>query len=78
MLNDSQPLKWGDPDSPEDDDAVVYLCSAAADEITTLRASLDSARELLGETSRFFTCMDYPPKSLVDRIRAWLAEDGEE
>ena len=55
MLNDSQPLKWGDPDSPEDDDAVVYLCSAAADEITTLRARLDSARVLLRDNGvRFY------------------------
>ena len=55
MLNDNQHLQWGDPDNPDDDDAVVYLCSAAADEITTLRARLDSARVLLRDNGvRFY------------------------
>jgi len=42
-LNKSRTLKWGDPDSTEDDDAVVYLCALAADEITRLTADLKTA-----------------------------------
>ena len=42
MLNDNRHLKWGDPDNPEDDDAVVYLCWDAAQEIKNLRAAIEA------------------------------------
>ena len=37
-------LKWGDPDKPDDDDAVVYLCWDAAQVITRLTTALAGAK----------------------------------
>lgn len=42
MLNRNRDLMWGDPDKPDDDEAVVHLCALAADEITTLRATIEA------------------------------------
>ena len=51
-LTKSRHLKWGDPDKPDDEDAVVYLCALAADEITRLREELEKsvAYELASRT----------------------------
>lgn len=38
-------LKWGDPDNPDDEDAVVYLCKLAVEDITRLTAENAALRE---------------------------------
>ncbi len=51
MLNANRHLKWGDPNREDDpdDDAVVYLCAKAADEIITLRAKVGTLEVQLFE-----------------------------
>ena len=45
MLNRNRDLMWGDPDKPDDDEAVVHLCALAADEIVELREQLAEAKK---------------------------------
>jgi hypothetical protein len=42
-LAKSRHLKWGDPERPEDEDSVMYLCALADDEIVRLREKLENS-----------------------------------
>ena len=44
-LNKHRHLKWGDPDRPDDDEAVVYLCAEAADELARAKTLLKAVEE---------------------------------